>query len=165
MISELITALAEEQSRGTAAKIKMMLLDSISDLLMKGLPSGELGSGYTIGAGDIVSMPIVADPDGKRMIKACAEPTLFERNYPGSINPAVAGRDLVAMALKVKRAEGILVCSATSYHSYPIYKADYPRLLERSAGETEKRCWRFWRRTWPAYRSWDAPAMVADSTP
>ncbi len=147
MISELITALAEEQSRDTVAKIEMMFPDSIFGLFMEGLPSGEPGSGHTIGADDIVSMSLVADPDGKRMIKACAVPALFERNYPGSVNASVSGRDLVEMALKMKRAEGILVCSATSYHSYPIYKADYPRLLERPAGEAEKRRWRFWRRT------------------
>ncbi len=147
MISELITALAAEQSRDIVTKIELMFPDSIFGLLMDGLPSGETGSGYTIGADDIVSVSLVADPDGKRMIKACADPALFERNYPGSVNVTMTGRDLVEMALKMKRAGGILVCSATSCHSYPIYRADFPRLLERSAGETEKRRWRFWGRT------------------
>jgi len=79
------------------------------------------------------------------MIKACADPELFDTNYPGKINALMNGRELIAMAEKIQQADGILFCSATSFHSFPIYKSDYQRVKRAKAVDTSRKWWQFWK--------------------
>jgi hypothetical protein len=79
-ISELITKLAISQSTQIAHEIEIVFPDMVFGLLIQGLPRGEHGSEYAIGAKDNVTMTCVVDPNGKRMLKACADPSVFDKN-------------------------------------------------------------------------------------
>src|SRR4051794_2566459 len=122
-----------------------MFPESIFGLLVSGLPKAEPGQKVLIDGSGTAKIQPVCDPDGRKMIKACAVPELFDLNYPGSINATMNGKELVEMAEKVSEAEGILVCSATSFHSYPIYKNAYSRLKGGQHVNTERQWWQFWK--------------------
>ena len=89
-------------------------------------------------------MEFVGDPNGRRMTKACADPDHFDVNYPGAINVTMTGGDLLEMAGKIQEADGILVCCATSFHSFPIDKASFPRLRTAKTEAPPRKCWQFW---------------------
>jgi hypothetical protein len=58
------------------------------------------------------------------MVKACADPATFVRNYPDTkINVLMGGRELLRMVEKIPDLDGILVCSATHFQSVPIGRA------------------------------------------
>lgn len=76
------------------------------------------------------------------MIKACADPPVFSQRYPEPpISALMLGSALVKTLMASPEAEGILVCSAASFHSLPIARGDMPKLLLAAA---PKGGW-FWR--------------------
>ncbi|MDJ0844999.1 hypothetical protein [Crocosphaera sp.] len=75
------------------------------------------------------TIPIAVDGNGHRVIKACADPEIFAINYPQSFNATMNGKELMSMCLKITEAEGLLICSATAFVSYPIYKDKIRELL------------------------------------
>ncbi len=94
-------------------------------------------------------MRFVSDPSGRRMVKACADPDLFSRNYPGCINVTMTGRELLEMAEKIRDADGILLCSATSFHSFPIYRAAYEKLKRAQRADDSRKWWQLWKTARP----------------
>ena len=144
-ISQLITKLAESGDRALVPQLEAMVAESVFGLLVTGLPKAEAGQKIRVDGSGSVTMQWVRDPNGKRMIKACADPDLFSVNYPGSINVTMNGRELLQMAERLPDADGVLICSATSFHSFAIYKASYSRIKESKSVATSRRWWQFWK--------------------
>ena len=63
------------------------------------------------------------------MIKLCADPDIFSRNFPNSFNATLSGREAIEMARKVPQASGLLVCSGTAFKSVPIYREEFDNYL------------------------------------
>jgi hypothetical protein len=57
----------------------------------------------------------------------------------------MSGRELLQMAEKLPDADGILICSATAFVSFPIYKADYHRVKGSKALPAPRKWWQFWQ--------------------
>lgn len=90
-----------------------------------GIPAGKKhGDAFDAGG---MSMPFVTDPDGRSMIKLCADPDTFFKNFPNSFNGTLTGREAIEMARQVPKAAGLLICSAVAWKSFPIYKDDFDR--------------------------------------
>jgi hypothetical protein len=162
-VSELISELVESGDNRAAARLEAMSRDkrivaqleamfaeSVFGLLMSGLPKGGSGQAVVVDGSGSVKMPRVIDSNGKSMIKACADPELFDVNYPGCINATMPGRALLEMAEKIPDADGILICSATSPHSFPIYKAAYARVKGAKPSGAHRKWWQFWKAPTPA---------------
>lgn len=144
-ISELISQMSATGGNHAVAQLERMFPESIFGLLMSGLPKAEPGQKHVVDGSGAVTMQFVSDPNGKRMIKACADPDLFSRNYPGGINATMTGRELLEMAEKIQDADGILLCSATSFHSYPIYRAAYEKLKQAQRADDSRKWWQLWK--------------------
>lgn len=123
-ISELISKLATTNDQTAVAQLEASFAESVFGLLMTGVPLGK--AGQTVAAAG-TTLSFVHDPNGKRMIKACADPDLFNVNFPGCINVLMPGKGLLEMAEKMPNADGILLCSALSFHSFAIYQPVYSR--------------------------------------
>jgi hypothetical protein len=150
-ISELVSKLAEGQSEQIAneieVKIQMMLPDCVFGLLMNGLPIKNHNEKYVTKSSAHIAMQYGRDPNGKRVIKACADPQLFDINYPDCINATMTGREIMEMVLKANDVDGILICSAVSFDSYSIYKNAFKRLLTESATNSanHRKWWQVWK--------------------
>lgn len=127
-------------------QLEGMFVESVFGLMMSGLPKASPGQKLVVDGSGSVMMQFVTDPNGRRMIKACADPELFDINYPGSINVTMNGKELLEMAKKVPDADGILICSATSFHSFPIYKAAYGRISGVQPADPSRKWWQLWKR-------------------
>ena len=144
-ISELISKIGQSGDKRAVGQLEGMFAESIFGLLMHGLPKTEPGQKVLVDGSGSVTMSYVSDPKGNKMIKACADPELFTVNYPGSFNVTMSGRELIEMAEKLPDADGILVCSATAFISFPIYKADYDRMKRAMPVGTQRKWWQFWK--------------------
>lgn len=144
-ISELISLSGPSWNKAAEAQIAAMFAESVFGLLMYGLPPARPGEKMVVDGSRSVTMSYVCDPDGKKMIKACADPELFAVNYPGSFNVTMTGKELLEMAEKLPQADGILLCSATQFVSFPIYKAAYPKLRAAFTVGGRRKWWRFWK--------------------
>jgi hypothetical protein len=142
-ISELISKLAESKDRSVFVELEAGIVESVFGLRMMGLPKAE--PGQKILADGSTTMQWVDDANGQRMIKACADPDLFSVKYPGTVNVTMTGRELLEMAEKLPEAAGVLICSATSFHSFPIYKPDYPRIRGAKSIRMRRKWWQFWK--------------------
>ena len=110
------------------------------------LPSQvQPGETFRAGKGD-VSLTVVSTPDGRRMVKACADPPVFAKRYPETkINALMSGEELLGIAARSSDIDGILVCSAASHHSVPISRSDAAQFLAEPAA-ISKPWWKLWRR-------------------
>ena len=142
-ISELISKLAAGSDKSPLPHLEGMFAESVFGLLVSGLPpAAEPGQKLVVDGSGSVTMQWVCDPNGKKMIKACADPELFNVIYPGCINVTMTGRELLEMAEKLPELDGILICSATSFHSFPIRQADYARVKQAKPIHTGLKWWR-----------------------
>jgi hypothetical protein len=64
------------------------------------------------------------------MMKSCADPSVFEEKYKAGINALMSGREILKMLMKLSDIDGVLVCSAATFNSYPIYRDRAKVLLE-----------------------------------
>lgn len=115
-------------------------------VVFHGMPKQAPGTSYTVGEGDNVTCTTVNDANGHVMIKACADPVAFEQEYSEGINAHIGGQALLEMLMKLPDIEGVLVCSAASFHSVPIYREEAERLLvdDQKVAEPRKSWWHFW---------------------
>jgi hypothetical protein len=147
-LSDLITALLENANERAWANFHALFLVSELGIEATGLPSNRApGETFQVGASDRMTTKVVQTPDGRSMVKACADPHVFARRYPdAAITAGMRGRDLLEMVMKSPELDGVLVCSAVSFHSVPIGRADAERLLRRGRSEPEKArpWWKFW---------------------
>jgi hypothetical protein len=108
-------------------------------------PDRKAGETFRAGAGD-VELVVVATPDGRRMLKACADPDAFVIRFPETkINALMSGEQILDMLAKAPDLAGVLVCSASSLHSAPITLADAQDTLAASSN-SKSRWWEFWKR-------------------
>jgi hypothetical protein len=85
---------------------------------------------FETGPEDQISLAIFAAPDGRRMLKACADPIVFARSYPEtSIGIWMVGRELLEMVAENASLSGVLVCSATAFKSIPLGRDQISRML------------------------------------
>jgi hypothetical protein len=137
-LSDRITAMMSDESPSNRAAFCELLLVSRVGVTVGGLPEPGMAGIYTVGRDDRVTMRPVSIPDGRRMVKAGADPPVFARHYDASVNAEMLGRDVLEMVLKMDDVAGVLVCSAASFHSVPIFRKEIQRLLGR---ETAPRSW------------------------
>src|SRR5262245_61481898 len=104
-ISQLISKIADSDDKDAVAQLDAMFVRSFFGLRMKGLRTAEPGEPVIIGDSDSVTMQLVSDVDGRKMIRACADPDLFEAMYPGSVNTRMEGEELLKMALKLPEVD------------------------------------------------------------
>jgi hypothetical protein len=81
-ISELIANLGASDNERAIAQLEAMFAESVFGLLMHGLPKAKPGEKLAVDGSASVTMPVVAGPNGKRMIKACADPDQFSVPAP-----------------------------------------------------------------------------------
>jgi hypothetical protein len=142
-LSDLITALLEDGQASTMRKFHRYLLDASLGVSVDGIPAGAAGA-YQVTAHDQVKMPAVSTPDGRRMVKACADPRVFVQRYDYPINAEMLGRTLLEMVLKVPQLDGVLVCSAASFHSIPIGRDDAASVLSLRPISGRAPWWKIW---------------------
>ena len=140
-LSQIITLLAESYSEELLGKLKIAFGSSIFGLMMDGLSDAKPGQTITIDGSRAVTMPSVKDSYGKLLIKLCADPDVFNVNYPGTFNVTMSGRQVIDMAQKMPNADGILICSATSFNSFPIYKDAYRYFLGDVTSANKRKWW------------------------
>ena len=99
---------------------------------------------YRVAKGDDIRMAYVVTPDGRTMVKACADPRIFAQRYNYAINATMTGGSLLEMVLGVPELEGVLVCSAASDHSIPIGRAEIPEVLRLQALRSKRPWWKLW---------------------
>jgi len=125
---------------------ELEFLGSELGLVMNGLPCKESGERYVVDGSGTITSALVRDLDGNSMIKACADPEQFEENYKEGINALMSGREVLEMLVKLTDVKGVLVCSAASFNSFPIYRERAELLLSNFPIEAGngKRWWKFW---------------------
>src|SRR6185436_785007 len=146
-LSDLIMALVANGDQATFARFDDLFLRSRVGVIAAGMPANRRpGETFQVGGQDRVALELVKAPDGRTMIKACADPDVFSRRYPDAkITALMLGRDLLEMLLKPSLVDGVLVCSALSFHSIPIGKADARRLVATAThAPSSKPWWKFW---------------------
>jgi hypothetical protein len=144
MISELISQLSTSPSPKTALELEDMFLDTPVGISVTGLPQRAPGTKYIAGKNEL-KIKFVVDPNGKHMIKACADPETFVKNYQENITATMTGREIIEMILEMPNIDGVLICSATSFNSYPIYKDRGKMLLNNKREKSNKSWWQFWK--------------------
>ncbi len=128
-LSDLMSTL----NANTVPQFHALFLRSELGVLLRNLPT-DVTPGARIQAGPDVSFSPVRSPDGRLMMKACADPHAFVQQYPGTVNAFLTGRELLEMVQQIPALEGVLVCSALSFHSAPISRAEIAPLLAGDVG-------------------------------
>jgi hypothetical protein len=146
-LSDKITALINESSTSLINNFELEFLNSQIGLVMKGLHQENPGEQIVVDGSGTVTCSLVSDPEGNPMIKACADPEVFESNYNEGINALMSGIEVLEMLIKIQNAKGILVCSATSFNSFPIYRERVDTILSNnvtSEPNEKKQWWKLW---------------------
>lgn len=141
-LSDKISALIETSSQSLIQEFENVFLNAQLGIVMHGRPEGEPGQKIVIDGSGKTTISLVDDPNGKSMLKACADPDVFENNYKEGINALMSGRELLEMLQEMHDVEGVLVCSASSFNSFPIYKERASTLLSSDEkNELKKKKW------------------------
>jgi SseB protein N-terminal domain len=147
-LSDLISALGSHPNRSAVAEFHDSFMTSRLGVIASGLPADRVpGETFQVGPGDRIALQTVQIPDGRRMIKACADPRIFVERYPGTnITAEMLGRDLLGMVLQSSEFDGVLVCSAASFRSAPIGRDEATRLLGAAGSPRPKArpWWKIW---------------------
>lgn len=130
-LSDLISLVLRDRSQNAMSRFHEGFLVASVGVEVEGLPpTGQLGQRIDASGSKIRS---VETPDGRVMVRASADPDEFVRNYPDRrITGLMTGAEILAMLLKIPQLDGVLVCSATSFHSIPIDRTEAARLLDRA---------------------------------
>ena len=139
-LSDAITAVASQGTDASFAAFIEMFLDARVGLVAQDIPSGRSpGETFETGPTDRVTLALVGTPDGRRMVKACADPSLFVQRYPETkINLLIVGRELLQMLARVQEPDGVLVCSATTF---PVWSANKNKSLPASFHTSSEASW------------------------
>lgn len=132
-MSDAITALLADARPHILERFHGCFLDASLGVMLVGVPANAHGT-FQISENDDVTIAFVDTPDGRRMVKACADPKVFVHRFAFPINAEMKGRELLEMVLKVSEIDGVLVCSANSFHSVPIGKEEAIRVLSHGLG-------------------------------
>ena len=130
-LSDRITQLVAHDDAANLHALCTTFLDATVGLAVKGLPVAAAGGTYTVQPGDRIAPDVVAGPEGRRYLKVCADPALFAEAWEYPINTTMPGRTVLEIAVNTPSLAGVLICSATSYHSVPLERAEIDELLAR----------------------------------
>ena len=146
ILSNAIAAVASQGTDAAFSAFMAVFLDASVGLVAENIPAGRRpGETFQTGPTDRMTLALVGAPDGRRMVKACADPATFVRKYPDTkINVLMVGRELLQMVGKVPDLDGVLVCSATQVHSVPISRAEAARALAPHRAKGCRPWWRPW---------------------
>jgi hypothetical protein len=146
-LSDAITAVAAQGSDASFAAFIERFLDASVGVIAQNVPAGRVpGETFQTGSTDRMTLALVGTPDGRRMVKACADPSLFTQRYPETkINVVMVGRELLQMLAKAQDLDGVLVCSATTFQSVPIDRATAARALVPRQEDSGRPWWKLWR--------------------
>ena len=142
-LSDFISAVVADFGPGPLRAFHAAFMTSDLGVQTIGVPADAVGE-YRVAAGDNVRMAQVATPDGRIMVKACADPRVFAQRYNFGINATISGRRLLDMVLEVRELEGVLVCSAASAHSIPIGRAEIAEVLRLPPQRSKRPWWKQW---------------------
>lgn len=140
-LSDKISDLIDKSSIELVESLTSLFMASQVGVVFKNLPDHEHGESYVISREDNITCSMVSDLDGKPMIKVCADPDAFEKTYNAGINALMTGNEVLTMLLKVPEANGVLICSASSFNSFPIYREKAMDLLSCDKKHESKRPW------------------------
>jgi hypothetical protein len=138
-LSDRITTVLSDPGAEARASFIELFLSSRLGVIIAGVPKDVAPGVYKVKSSDTVTMVTVTTPDGRRMVKACADPTIFAQRYEPAINGDMLGRDILEMTLKVDDVDGVLVCSAASFHSIPLFQREIRQILGGA-----RPWWRLW---------------------
>jgi hypothetical protein len=146
-LSDAITAVALQGTDSSFAAFIEVFLDARVGLVAQNIPAGHPpGETFQTGPTDRMTLALVGTPDGRRMLKACADPPLFVQRYPDTkINILMVGRELLEMLEKVGEPDGVLVCSATTFQSVPIDRVAAAAALRPARADASRPWWKLWR--------------------
>ncbi len=142
-LSDKITALVSTSTPSLVNEFEKNFINSQLGLVMHNRPVGGPGEKIIIDGSGKTTISLVSDPEGNPMIKACADPDQFEKKYNEGINSLMSGREILEMLINMPEVEGVLVCSASSFNSFPIYRSRANILLEEKH-VSENKWWKFW---------------------
>jgi hypothetical protein len=78
------------------------------------------------------------------MVKACADPEVFASRYPDTkITALMSGEAVLGAVAADSDIDGVLVCSASSFHSVPIGRSDATTRPSQPANSVRP-WWKFW---------------------
>ena len=132
-LSDAIAALASNETDAAFATFMEVFLGTSVGLIAENIPDNRRpGESFSTGPNDRVTLSLVTIPDGRRMVKACADPPAFLQRYPNSkINVLMVGRELLHAVGQMLEVDGVLVCSATQHISIPIGRTVAAQALAR----------------------------------
>ena len=144
-LSDEISVLLSDSKPGSLASFVETFRRSRVGVVALTLPANRRpGETFQAGPGE-VTLALVSTPDGRRMVKACADPETFASRYPETkITALMSGEAVLGVVAAASDIDGVLVCSASSFHSVPIGRSDAiarPPQPDRSA----RPWWKFWR--------------------
>ncbi len=146
-LSDKISALIGNNGTGFLQDLQQTFLLSHLGIVVHGLPRKAHGEKHIVeNKKNLITCSLVNDPNGNPMIKACADPDVFEAKYKAGINATMSGREILEMLIKLPDVKGVLICSATSFNSFPIY-TEGARILLMNANDnlaSKKTWWKFW---------------------
>lgn len=124
-LSDLMTRVLDEGSDESRRAFHQAFLRSpVGVIASGGEPGPEPGCMRNVG------FARAATPDGRVMLLACADRDAFAQKFHARFNLQILGRELARAVLGIPDCEGILVNSATSFHSIAIPRDQLAALLE-----------------------------------
>lgn len=128
-ISDLITDVVNDDSDASFERLLAALPAAMFGLEVAGI-SPDVAPGARVDAGG-TQLPQVSTPDGRRWVRACADPAEFAVRFPETeITAQIDGLELLRMVNRIEQCDGVLICSARSFHSVPIDKEIIRDLVE-----------------------------------
>lgn len=139
-LSDHISALVGKTSDKLVSEFHTAFINSEVGLIVNNLPELESGVTFTV-SGNEITMDLVSDAEGNQLIKVCADPKVFENKFNVGINALMPGLKVIEMLLKTENLKGLLICSAASFHSYPIYLETAKKLASSNINKKVVKSW------------------------
>jgi len=129
LLSDCISRYVEQGTRETYEQFLGVFLNSQLGVIVQGAP--EVASGQYVAGKNELGVAMSIAPDGKRMLLACADRTIFARRFKQPFNAEVGAAALLKIAWSNPDCEGIMVNSAASEHRIVIPRKDIAELIAR----------------------------------
>ncbi len=141
-LSDLITRLVQGGDDSIATEFHAAFADARVGVTIDQPP--DVPNGTTIDGGGL-QMPKFRTPDGRAVVRACADPEIFVERYDPTVNARTSGRAVLEMVLQLDPdVVGVLVASAASEHSVLIKRDRIPSILAGETTMANKPWWKFW---------------------
>ncbi|CAB9508281.1 expressed unknown protein [Seminavis robusta] len=112
--------------------IELQFLTEEVGIQVSGVPQSARRGHVIASDGGGLQVAPVAGPNNERFIKVCADPHLFQRNFPGQFNSTLSGREAIHMASQMP-VDGLLICSAVAWRSFVMPQHEFPKYMELPA--------------------------------